>query len=176
MRVKWMKFPNFSSKLYGEEMVAHLSRILNKCCEGEGEMASSIAIEAISVLCSEGIIDIKTTWSTLAPKYLMDKRTKTVKRWISSAPTPTISSSLFFAACSFSRPPSREWCIPNITRNCRKKLCVRFGSTRQTARMSRWKRPLWILWPSSVWRTFLRIFLSSIWTRNPSPNRKLRFS
>ncbi|XP_044747226.1 focadhesin [Coccinella septempunctata] len=68
-----------NSKLYGEEMVAHLSRILNKCSEAEGELASSIAIDAISVLCSEGIIDIKTTWMTLAPKYLTDKRTKTVK-------------------------------------------------------------------------------------------------
>lgn len=71
---------NFSSKIYGEEMVAHLSRILNKCSEGKGELASSIAIEAIAVLCSEGIIDVKTTWVTLAPKYFIDKRTKTVIR------------------------------------------------------------------------------------------------
>ncbi|CAG9862911.1 unnamed protein product [Phyllotreta striolata] len=66
-------------ELYGKDAVAHLSKILNDCNDENGALPCSIAIEAITVLCKAGIIDIKTTWATLSPKFNNDIRYPVVK-------------------------------------------------------------------------------------------------
>ncbi|XP_057669101.1 focadhesin isoform X2 [Diorhabda carinulata] len=66
-------------ELYGKDAVAHLSKILNDCDNENGALPCSLAIEAITILCRNGIIDIQTTWSTLAPKFTNDRRLPVVK-------------------------------------------------------------------------------------------------
>ncbi|KAK9872504.1 hypothetical protein WA026_017969 [Henosepilachna vigintioctopunctata] len=67
-----------SPEIHGADMVAHLSRILTKYSR-EGESASAIAIDGIVVLCNANIIDIETTWTTLASKFIEDGRTQTIE-------------------------------------------------------------------------------------------------
>ncbi|XP_028147022.2 focadhesin [Diabrotica virgifera virgifera] len=66
-------------ELYGKDVIAHLSKILNDCDDDNGALPCSLAIEAITVLCRAGVIDIKTTWSTLSPKFKNDMRVQVVK-------------------------------------------------------------------------------------------------
>ncbi|XP_066249245.1 focadhesin [Euwallacea similis] len=61
-------------ELYGKDLVAHLSTILNDCTTSEGAVATSIALEGIRYLCKAEIIDIVTTWATLSPKFKDDTR------------------------------------------------------------------------------------------------------
>lgn len=60
-------------------MVPHLSKLLNKCDNSEGEIPSAIALEGIRNLCKSGIIDIVTTWDTLEPRYASDTRMLVIK-------------------------------------------------------------------------------------------------
>lgn len=56
--------------------------MLNECNDEDGTLPCAIAIEAITILCRSGVIDIKTTWATLAPKFSNDYRYPVVKRYI----------------------------------------------------------------------------------------------
>lgn len=64
---------------HGEELVSLLSDILNKCSGVQGSLPSSIAIEAIAALCSADIVDITTTWKSLAPRLSRDKRPAVIR-------------------------------------------------------------------------------------------------
>nr|CAI5845101.1 unnamed protein product [Callosobruchus analis] len=66
-------------ELYGKDMVAHLSKILNECNDEPGSLPSALALEGITILCRAEVIDIITTWATLAPKFKSDRRILVVK-------------------------------------------------------------------------------------------------
>ncbi|XP_066154783.1 focadhesin [Euwallacea fornicatus] len=61
-------------ELYGKDLVAHLSTILNECTTSEGAVATSLALEGIRYLCKAEVIDVVTTWTTLSPKFKDDTR------------------------------------------------------------------------------------------------------
>lgn len=73
---------NFRPELYGKDLVAHLSKILNECTSSYNAIAASLAIEGIRHLCKAEIIDVVTTWATLSPKFKSDNRTPVIKRLI----------------------------------------------------------------------------------------------
>nr|CAH7734619.1 unnamed protein product [Callosobruchus chinensis] len=66
-------------ELYGKDMVAHLSKILNECNDEPGSLPSALALEGIKILCRAEVIDIVTTWATLSPKFKNDRRILVVK-------------------------------------------------------------------------------------------------
>ncbi|EFA06297.1 hypothetical protein TcasGA2_TC009164 [Tribolium castaneum] len=66
-------------ELYGKEMVAHLSKVLNECHAPEGAVASALAIEGIRHLCKSEIIDAVTTWATLEPMFQNETRIPVIK-------------------------------------------------------------------------------------------------
>jgi hypothetical protein len=66
-------------ELYGKEMVAHISKILNECNNADGALASALAIEGITHLCKSEIIDAVTTWATLAPMFKNETRVPVIK-------------------------------------------------------------------------------------------------
>ncbi|XP_067002022.2 focadhesin [Anabrus simplex] len=68
-------------ELYSAELVSMLSKILTRCGDSEGSLASSLALEGISALCKAEIVDITTTYKALAPKLNRDKRPTVVKSW-----------------------------------------------------------------------------------------------
>lgn len=70
----------FRSEVYGKEMVAHLSKILNECSNENGALASALAIEGITILCQHEIIDIGTTWHSLEPIVEHERRPIVIQR------------------------------------------------------------------------------------------------
>nr|XP_023024645.1 focadhesin [Leptinotarsa decemlineata] len=66
-------------ELYGEEMVAHLSKILNECKDDNGSLPSALAIDAVTVLCKAEIVNVVQTWAILAPMFRNDLRLPVVK-------------------------------------------------------------------------------------------------
>ncbi|XP_044265602.1 uncharacterized protein LOC123011943 [Tribolium madens] len=66
-------------ELYGKDMVAHLSRLLNECHAPEGAVAAGVAIEGIRELCKSEIIDAVTTWGTLEPIFRHETRIPVIK-------------------------------------------------------------------------------------------------
>ncbi|XP_068209596.1 focadhesin [Palaemon carinicauda] len=59
---------------HGEELLPLLSGFLNEC-KGDNEVAQTlIALDGIYELCSNKIIDLRTTWRVIAPKLVRDKR------------------------------------------------------------------------------------------------------
>ncbi|KAL1501784.1 hypothetical protein ABEB36_007048 [Hypothenemus hampei] len=65
--------------LYGKDLVAHLSKILNQSVNLDGVLATSLALEGIKFLCRSEVIDLVTTWETLAPKFKLEQRRTVVK-------------------------------------------------------------------------------------------------
>ncbi|KAJ8929922.1 hypothetical protein NQ314_017331 [Rhamnusium bicolor] len=66
-------------ELYGKDMVAHLSKVLNDCNNDDGALPCALAIEGITILCRAEIIDVITTWAKLSPKYKTDTRIPVIK-------------------------------------------------------------------------------------------------
>lgn len=64
---------------HGTDLVVFLSDILNKCSDKRGDTATSIALDTISVLCKNNVINIVSAWSTLSGKFKSEKRPKVVK-------------------------------------------------------------------------------------------------
>ncbi|KAJ8962679.1 hypothetical protein NQ318_001075 [Aromia moschata] len=66
-------------ELYGRDMVAHLSKILNDCNDDDGSLPCALAIDGITLLCRAEVIDVVTTWATLWPKFKNDTRIPVIK-------------------------------------------------------------------------------------------------
>lgn len=71
---------DFRPELYGSELAAHLSKILNTCKNDDG-IASSLALEGLRYLCTGGVIDIVTAWETLAPSFETENRENVIQRY-----------------------------------------------------------------------------------------------
>ncbi|XP_042226964.1 focadhesin-like [Homarus americanus] len=59
---------------HGEELLPLLSGFLNDCREQDGTAQTLIALDGIYDLCTNQIIDLRTTWRVIAPKLVRDKR------------------------------------------------------------------------------------------------------
>ncbi|KAK3868404.1 hypothetical protein Pcinc_026207 [Petrolisthes cinctipes] len=59
---------------HGEELLPLLSGFLNECKNDEGTAQTLMALDGIYHLCSNQIIDLRTTWRVVAPKLARDKR------------------------------------------------------------------------------------------------------
>ncbi|XP_050296480.1 uncharacterized protein LOC126736254 [Anthonomus grandis grandis] len=75
----FMKLCEKRPELYGKDLVAHLSKILNECTDPNGAVPTSIALDGIRNLCKAETIDMITTWATLAPKFKNDIRPPVIK-------------------------------------------------------------------------------------------------
>ena len=67
--------------LAGSDLLPVLSSLLNQCTTSEGVTAASIALEGIYTLCSESVIDMRTTVKVLAPKCCRDTRVMVLVRY-----------------------------------------------------------------------------------------------
>lgn len=59
---------------HGEELLPLLSKVLNECRGNEGTAQALIALDGIYALCSNQVIDLRTTWRVIAPKLVRDNR------------------------------------------------------------------------------------------------------
>ncbi|KAJ8977316.1 hypothetical protein NQ317_009334 [Molorchus minor] len=66
-------------ELYGKEMVAHLSKVLNDYNTDDGSLPCALAIDGITALCRAEVIDAVTTWTALWPKFINDRRVPVIK-------------------------------------------------------------------------------------------------
>lgn len=64
---------------HGTDLVVHLSNILNHSFGSKGETSTTIAIEAIIILCKSHTINIASTWKALSHKFQNEKRKRPVK-------------------------------------------------------------------------------------------------
>ncbi|KAF2896131.1 hypothetical protein ILUMI_10044 [Ignelater luminosus] len=66
-------------EVHGGELVGHLSEILNKCSDTNGELPSALAIDGIKALCNAGIIDFTSTWNELSRRCNLEARNAVIK-------------------------------------------------------------------------------------------------
>ncbi|KAK7082986.1 hypothetical protein SK128_010214 [Halocaridina rubra] len=59
---------------HGEELLPMLSRCLNECKGEDGLAQTLIALDGLYELCFNKVIDLRTTWRVIAPKFVRDKR------------------------------------------------------------------------------------------------------
>ncbi|XP_055379538.1 focadhesin [Condylostylus longicornis] len=64
---------------YGRDLVKHLSDILNTSSDDLGDLATSIALDAIVALCESNTVNIISTWKTLSARIRHEKRPKSLK-------------------------------------------------------------------------------------------------
>lgn len=103
----------FRPVLHGKEMVVHLSQILNQYKDEKGRIASSLALEGITVLCEAVIIDIVSTWRTLAPRLEKENHPIIIKRyfiWFAKANIYMLYH-VFYSLCEFFSQFSNLRCI-----------------------------------------------------------------
>ncbi|XP_060536071.1 uncharacterized protein LOC132708005 isoform X2 [Cylas formicarius] len=66
-------------ELYGKDLVAQLSKLLNECNSKHDELPCALAIEGIAALCRSDVINVATTWTTLSKKFKEDDRRRVIK-------------------------------------------------------------------------------------------------
>lgn len=71
----------FRPELYGREIVAYFSEIINKCTDKGGALATALAIDGITALCNGGVIDIESTCNELMPIFDKEERVLVIKRF-----------------------------------------------------------------------------------------------
>lgn len=79
-------------------MVVHLSNILNHSSGTDGETSTTIAIEAIIILCKSHTIEIASTWKALSQKFENEKRKR-----------PLMTLCKFFGQVPLLRSPTLEY-------------------------------------------------------------------
>ncbi|ESO89593.1 hypothetical protein LOTGIDRAFT_164890 [Lottia gigantea] len=65
---------------HGEDLLAPVSDILNKCSDISMVTAAALALEALYMLCEAEVIDIKSAWNVLAVKLTTDKRPAVIEK------------------------------------------------------------------------------------------------
>lgn len=66
---------------HGTDLVTQLSNILNQCNDNRGDVATSIALDAIIILCNSHVVNITSTWKALGGKFRNEKRLRAVQRY-----------------------------------------------------------------------------------------------
>uniref|UniRef100_A0A1B0FPN6 DUF3730 domain-containing protein n=1 Tax=Glossina morsitans morsitans TaxID=37546 RepID=A0A1B0FPN6_GLOMM len=83
---------------HGSDLVSHLSDILNTCTDDSGDLATSLALDAIVALCDSHTVNIASTWRVLSSKFRHEKRPRALK-----------SLYRFFAHVPFLQTPTLEF-------------------------------------------------------------------
>ncbi|KAG4067715.1 hypothetical protein HA402_005487 [Bradysia odoriphaga] len=83
---------------HGTDLVVHLSNILNQSSGLEGETSTTLAIEAIIILCNSHTVNIASTWKALSQKFDNENRKR-----------PTITLCKFFGQVPLLRSPTQEY-------------------------------------------------------------------
>lgn len=65
--------------LHGSELLPHLSNTLNSCTEESGDLATSLALDAIYSLCDSHTVNIASTWQALGSKFRAEQRPQALK-------------------------------------------------------------------------------------------------
>lgn len=88
----------FRPTQHGTDLVVHLSNILNHSSGSDGETSTTIAIEAIIILCKSHTINIASTWKALSQKFENEKRKR-----------PLMTLCKFFGQVPLLRSPTLEY-------------------------------------------------------------------
>ncbi|XP_067631315.1 focadhesin [Eurosta solidaginis] len=81
---------------HGSELVSHLSDTLNSCTDDAGDLATSLALDAIVALCDSHTVNIVSTWRVLSNTFRHERRPRALKslyRFFAHIPalhTPTL--------------------------------------------------------------------------------------
>ncbi|XP_016947118.1 focadhesin [Drosophila biarmipes] len=65
--------------LHGSELLPHLSNTLNNSFDEAGDLATSLALDAIYALCDSHTVNIASTWQALGSKFRNEQRPQTLK-------------------------------------------------------------------------------------------------
>lgn len=85
-----MPMKYFRPSQHGTDLVPILSHILNHCSSEEGDVATAIALDAITALCESNTVSILSTWKVLSGKFRQEKRIasqKSLFKFFSYIPT-----------------------------------------------------------------------------------------
>lgn len=74
-----MLFNHCSPTQHGSDLVSHLSDTLNSCTDESGDLATSLALDAIVALCDSHTVNITSTWRVLSSKFRHEKRPRALK-------------------------------------------------------------------------------------------------
>ncbi|XP_033246203.1 focadhesin-like [Drosophila miranda] len=55
--------------LHGSELLPHLSNTLNSCTDESGDLATSLALDALYALCDSHTVNIASTWTLWAASF-----------------------------------------------------------------------------------------------------------
>ncbi|TMW54602.1 hypothetical protein DOY81_000396 [Sarcophaga bullata] len=64
---------------HGSDLVSHLSDTLNTCTDDAGDLATSLALDAIVALCDSHTVNVTSTWRVLSNKFRHEKRPRALK-------------------------------------------------------------------------------------------------
>lgn len=70
----------FRASQHGTDLVVPLSNILNRCANRKNDMAASLALDAIILLCNSNTVNIASTWSAVKNIFRSNRQHRTVKR------------------------------------------------------------------------------------------------
>ncbi|SPP74769.1 focadhesin [Drosophila guanche] len=65
--------------LHGSELLPHLSNTLNSCTDESGDLATSLALDALYALCDSHTVNIASTWHALGSKFRGEQRPQTLR-------------------------------------------------------------------------------------------------
>lgn len=98
----------YSASQHGIDLVGPLSNILNRSANRKNDLAASLALDAIVLLCNSNTVNIASTWSAVKNIFTSNRQHRTVKRYVannehqipiqthfSRFPASAISSALF---------------------------------------------------------------------------------
>lgn len=83
---------------HGADLIVSLSDILNRSFDANGEIAASLVLDAICMLCENHVINAVSTWKAIGFKLRFEKRIRVIE-----------SLSKFFELVPLLRSPSVEY-------------------------------------------------------------------
>ncbi|XP_055903547.1 focadhesin [Eupeodes corollae] len=100
---------------YGSDLVSHLSDTLNSCTDKDGDLATSLALDAIISLCESHTVNIVSTWKALSGKFRHETRPRTLKSLLQ-----------FFAQVPLLQTPTLEYenLVEDALDNIWKTICI----------------------------------------------------
>lgn len=70
----------FSASQHGTELIGTLSKILSDCAGSNNELATSIALDAIILLCNSHTVNIASTWKAIKHIFEKENRPRPIQR------------------------------------------------------------------------------------------------
>lgn len=66
-----------SASQHGTDLVVPLSNILNECVKRKNDVATSLALDAITLLCHSNTVNIASTWNAVKHIFRKGKERRT---------------------------------------------------------------------------------------------------